>query len=151
MCKIRSSRKINYGRLFSRAKYFPKTFSLTENQFSGKTYLHTIGPRMLYIGAMDQYYTWTMFDAQAKWAVQYLMGKIKLPEREAMLEEIKQWTKRWVPDTKDTTCKQDFRNRTFVTLKWKYFSIPLHMLISQTNQIFYYDQSMKSDQSDCLL
>ena len=52
--------------------------------------------RMMYIGAMDQYYTWTMFDAQAKWAVQYIMGKIKLPEREAMMDEIKKWTKRWV-------------------------------------------------------
>ena len=50
--------------------------------------------RMMYIGAMDQYYTWTMFDAQAKWAVQYLMGKIKLPEREQMLKDIKSWTKR---------------------------------------------------------
>ena len=35
-----------------------------------------------------------MFDAQAKWIVQYLMGKIKLPDREKMLKDIGSWTKR---------------------------------------------------------
>ena len=40
-----SSRKINSRRLFSRECDFPKTFSLTEIQFSGKTYLYTIRPR----------------------------------------------------------------------------------------------------------
>ena len=38
----RSSRKIDSRRLFSREYDFPKTFSLTENQFSGKTYLCTL-------------------------------------------------------------------------------------------------------------
>ena len=33
-------------RLFSREKDFQKTFSLTENQFSGKTYFYTIASRM---------------------------------------------------------------------------------------------------------
>ena len=42
--KNRSSRKIDSRRLFSREKDFQKTFSLTENQFSQKTYLYTIGP-----------------------------------------------------------------------------------------------------------
>ena len=41
----RSSRKIDSRRLFSREYDFPKTLSLTENQFSGKTYLYTIGSR----------------------------------------------------------------------------------------------------------
>ena len=39
---------------------------------------------------------------------------------------------------------------TFVTLKWKYFSKPLHMLNNFTNQIASFDQPMKLDQSDCL-
>ena len=46
--------------------------------------------------------------------------------------------------------KEDFRIRTFVTLKWKYFSKPLHVLNNRTNQIASFDQPMKSDQSDCL-
>ena len=43
--KNRSSRKIDSHRLFSREYDFPKTFSLTENQFSGKTYFYTIASR----------------------------------------------------------------------------------------------------------
>ena len=54
--KNRSSRKINSRRLFPRVHDFPKTFSLTENQFSGKTYFHTIAYRLLY--AQDKY-GWT--------------------------------------------------------------------------------------------
>ena len=42
--KNRSSRKIDSLRIFTRERDFPKTFSLTENQFSGKTYFYTIGP-----------------------------------------------------------------------------------------------------------
>ena len=42
--KIRSSRKIDSRRLFTREYDFPKTLSLTENQFSGKAYLYTIRP-----------------------------------------------------------------------------------------------------------
>ena len=41
----RSSRIIDSRRLFSREYDFPKTFSLTENQFSGKTYFYTIASR----------------------------------------------------------------------------------------------------------
>ena len=36
--KNRSSRTIDFRRLFSREYDFPKTFSLTENQFSGKAF-----------------------------------------------------------------------------------------------------------------
>ena len=45
--KNRSPRKIHSRRLFSREYDFPKTFSLTENQFSGKTYFYTIASRRL--------------------------------------------------------------------------------------------------------
>ena len=43
--KDRSSRRINSRRLFSREQDFTKTFSLTENQFSGKTHFYTIASR----------------------------------------------------------------------------------------------------------
>ena len=42
--KNRFSRKIDSPRLFSREYDFPKTFSLTGTQFSGKTYFYTIHP-----------------------------------------------------------------------------------------------------------
>ena len=41
----RSSRKIDSRRLFTREYDVPKTFSLAENQFSGKTHFHTIASR----------------------------------------------------------------------------------------------------------
>ena len=41
MYKSRFSRKTDSHRLFSREYDFPKTFSLTKNQFSGKTYFYT--------------------------------------------------------------------------------------------------------------
>ena len=46
--KNRSSRKIDYRRLFSSEYDFPKTFSLTE--FSGKTYFYAIGSRSFNAG-----------------------------------------------------------------------------------------------------
>ena len=48
--KYRSSRKIDSRRLFSRDYDFPKTYSLTENQFSGKTYFYTIASRLGQMG-----------------------------------------------------------------------------------------------------
>ena len=45
MCKSRSSQKIDSQIIFSREYDFPKTFSLAENQFSGKTYFYTIASR----------------------------------------------------------------------------------------------------------
>ena len=48
--KIRSSRKIDSRRLFSREKDFTKTFALTENQLSGKTYFYTIRPWEVCLG-----------------------------------------------------------------------------------------------------
>ena len=43
--KNRSSQKIDSQRLFSGEYDFPRTFSLTENQFSRKTYFYTIASR----------------------------------------------------------------------------------------------------------
>ena len=50
----------------------------------------------------------------------------------------------------DTVCQGDFSDRTFVPLKWKYFSNPLHSVFNGTNQIVCFYQPMKLDQSDCL-
>ena len=86
----------HYPHLADELRYIGPNILYPDNLYKGTLWMKGGNNRMMYIGAMDQYYTWTMFDAQAKWAVQYIMGKIKLPEREAMLDEIKQWTKRWV-------------------------------------------------------
>ena len=42
----------------------------------------------------DQYYTFNMFDAQAWYARDLMLGRIKLPSDEAMLADTKQWVAR---------------------------------------------------------
>jgi trimethylamine monooxygenase len=48
-------------------------------------------PRMMYIGMQDQWLTFNMFDAQAWYARDVIMGRIALPDRVAMQEEWQQW------------------------------------------------------------
>jgi len=45
----------------------------------------------MYLGMQDQYYTFTMFDAQAWYARDYVLGRISLPSREEMAADIAQW------------------------------------------------------------
>ena len=52
--------------------------------------------KLMYIGAQDQYYTYTIFDVQAKWCVRYIMGEIKLPSKATMEEEVKEWVCRYI-------------------------------------------------------
>ncbi len=48
-------------------------------------------PRVMYLGMQDQYFTFTMFDAQAWYARDYIMGKITMPLAEAMRQEFAIW------------------------------------------------------------
>ena len=47
--------------------------------------------RILYLGMQDQFYTFTMFDAQAWYARDYILGKIKLPSDEEREKDVKLW------------------------------------------------------------
>ncbi len=51
-------------------------------------------PKLIYIGMQDQYYTFNMFDAQAWYARDVIMGRIALPSPEAMAADIKAWRAR---------------------------------------------------------
>ena len=73
--------------------------------YKGTVYTEGGNNKVMYIGVQDQYYTFTMFDAQAHWAVQYVMGNIKLPEKEVMVDHWKKWCERYeylilIPDAK---------------------------------------------------
>ena len=46
---------------------------------------------MLYLGTQDQYYTYTMFDVEALWALKYVLGDIKIPDKETMIADWKKW------------------------------------------------------------
>lgn len=51
-------------------------------------------PQLFYLGMQDQYYTFNMFDAQAWYARDVILGKIILPDTSIMNEDSKDWKKR---------------------------------------------------------
>ena len=50
--------------------------------------------KLLYIGMQLQYYSYTMFDAQAKWVVNYISGELKLPDKKTMEKDCEKWIAR---------------------------------------------------------
>ena len=64
------------------------------NLYKGTLWMKGGNDRMLYVGIQDQYYTWTMFDAQARWAVKFIVGDVKLPSRSEMEADIQEWLKK---------------------------------------------------------
>ncbi len=48
----------------------------------------TKNPKLFYLGMQDQWYTFNMFDAQAWWARDVIMGKIALPDEATMQADV---------------------------------------------------------------
>ena len=51
-------------------------------------------PKLLYLGMQDQWYTFNMFDAQAWYARDVILGRIELPSLEEMQSHTKEWHER---------------------------------------------------------
>jgi trimethylamine monooxygenase len=51
-------------------------------------------PKLMYIGMQDQFYTFNMFDAQAWYARDVMMARIKIPAAEEMAADITTWRAR---------------------------------------------------------
>ncbi|MGR3837464.1 MAG: NAD(P)-binding domain-containing protein [Cognatishimia sp.] len=51
--------------------------------YKGVAYVHN--PKMFYLGMQDQWFTFNMFDAQAWWVRDTIMGKIEIPNDKATL------------------------------------------------------------------
>ncbi len=51
-------------------------------------------PKLFYLGMQDQFYTFNMFDAQAWFARDIMMGRIELPSKEARLKDEQIWIDR---------------------------------------------------------
>lgn len=51
-------------------------------------------PKLLYLGAQDQYYTFNMFDAQAWYARDVILGRIDLPSQDEMAANSQAWRER---------------------------------------------------------
>jgi len=51
-------------------------------------------PKLFYIGMQDQFYTFNMFDAQAWFARDVMMGRIELPSKDEMQKDSMAWRER---------------------------------------------------------
>ena len=51
-------------------------------------------PKLMYLGMQDQFYTFNMFDAQAWYARDFILGRIVLPSREEMSRHSQTWRDR---------------------------------------------------------
>src|SRR5690606_7045887 len=51
-------------------------------------------PKLIYLGMQDQYFTFNMFDAQAWYVRDVILGKIQLPDAKQRLEDMQRWLKR---------------------------------------------------------
>lgn len=54
----------------------------------------TGNPNLMYLSMQDQFYTFTMFDAEAWYARDYMLGRISLPGRDEMEKDIAEWRAR---------------------------------------------------------
>ncbi len=70
-------------RLKSRNRLYP------EHLYKGIFW--TDNPRFMYVGAQDQFYTFNMFDAQAWYARDVVLGRIPLPDAAGMAADIAAW------------------------------------------------------------
>jgi len=48
-------------------------------------------PKLMYLGMQDQWYTFNMFDAQAWYARDVIMGKLSVPSQAEMHKDIEEW------------------------------------------------------------
>ena len=59
------------------------------NLYNGVVWEHN--PRLMYLGMQDQWYTFNMFDAQAWYARDVILGRLDVPSQAAMHEDIDNW------------------------------------------------------------
>ena len=58
----------------------------TANLYKGVAWIDN--PNVFYLGMQDQWFTFNMFDVQAWWARDVIMGRAALPDRAAMLRDV---------------------------------------------------------------
>jgi len=64
----------------------------TPNLYNGVLWIDN--PRLMYLGMQDQYYTFSMFDLQAWYARDVILGRLPVPARAEMAAHIDGWTAR---------------------------------------------------------
>ena len=56
-----------------------------------KGVISDVNAQLLFLGMQDQYYTFNMFDAQAWFARDYILGRIDLPSKQDIQNDIQKW------------------------------------------------------------
>ena len=56
--------------------------------YKGLIYTHGGNDKVLYLGAFNNGYAFSMFDVQAFWALKYVLGIVKIPCKNEMLLEL---------------------------------------------------------------
>lgn len=79
--------------------YLPDDLRLTSSNrlFPNGLYKGVVwenNPHFFYIGAQDQFFTFNMFDVQAWYVRDIILGKIKLPNKENMIADSNKWIER---------------------------------------------------------
>ena len=57
--------------------------------YNGVVWAHN--PKLMYLGMQDQWYTFNMFDAQAWYSRDVIMGRLDVPSKDEMLGDIEKW------------------------------------------------------------
>ncbi len=74
----------------------------TADLYKGVAFVNN--PGLFYLGMQDQWYTFNMFDAQAWWARDVMMGRIELPDKAAMIADVKDREDREDSNEDDYAC-----------------------------------------------
>jgi trimethylamine monooxygenase len=72
----------------------------TADLYKGIAYVHN--PQIHYIGMQDQWFTFNMFDAQAWWSRDVIMGRIDLPPYQDMVRDVEQ------RESREDTAQDDY-------------------------------------------
>ncbi len=93
--------------------FLPNELTLTthnrmypENLYKGIVSL--ANPKLIFLGMQDQYYTFNMFDAQAWYARDVMLGRITLPTNDVMTADSREWVARELK-LADATDEIDFQ------------------------------------------
>ncbi|XP_040583947.1 trimethylamine monooxygenase [Lepeophtheirus salmonis] len=81
------------------SKKEPNTY-FVNNLYKGLLWLGGGANRLIYMGAQNQCYTFTLFDTQAFWIVKFISGLIPLPSHELMMKHSISWKERLNEDVK---------------------------------------------------
>ena len=70
------------------------------NLYKGTVWTAGGNHRVMYLGMQEPVYSFTMFDVQALWCLHYITGKVLLPDKAKMDEDIESWMTRSDNSTK---------------------------------------------------